>query len=208
MRPTHVLQQLILLLFINCTGAPPKQERAPVASVPDTSAASSGDIVFRRGRDLIANMILAQRDSSSFSHVGLLLKTSQRIHVVHAISADVTDPGAVVVEPFADFFSPENASAGTIYRLSGLSAPQARQMISYALTRVGTPFDKDFSYTDNSSLYCTELVLKSIAAGGNSIRDEMRSVDILMIKEPVILPDHLMTDGHLTTVMDVIPVLK
>lgn len=81
-------------------------------------------------------------------------------------------------------------------------------MISYALTRVGTPFDKDFSYTDNSSLYCTELVLKSIAAGGNSIRDQIRSVDILMIKEPVILPDHLMTDGHLTKVMDVIPVLK
>jgi uncharacterized protein YycO len=169
----------------------------------DTSIVSNGDIVFRRGRDIMAKMVLAQGDSSRFSHVGILIKTKEGLSVIHAIPSELNNDGIVLVESIPDFFSNEKASTGSIYRVKGASSDESELMIKYALKKVGKPFDNNFNFSEDSSYYCTELVLKSITAGGKNIKDKIRSVDILTIKEPVFLPDNLRISNQLEKILEI-----
>jgi len=151
----------------------------------------------------MAKIVLTQSDSSYFSHVGLLLKTTNGISVVHAIPPDLNNQGAVLIESLSDFFSFEKASAGSIFRLRGISSRESKLIIDYALKNVDKPFDNNYLYSDDSTYYCTELVLKSLAAGGKDIKSNVKAVDILTISEPVVLPDNLRLSKKLEKILDI-----
>jgi len=200
-RLSYYLLQLNFLLLFSCNNSNNISSHNTFSL--DTSIVSNGDIVFRRGRDIMAKMVLAQGDSSRFSHVGILIKTKEGLSVIHAIPSELNNDGIVLVESIPDFFSNEKASTGSIYRVKGASSDESELMIKYALKKVGKPFDNNFNFSEDSSYYCTELVLKSITAGGKNIKDKIRSVDILTIKEPVFLPDNLRISNQLEKILEI-----
>src|SRR5262249_7871081 len=81
--------------------------------------AADGDLVFRRGRDLMSRLVLSQTDVARFSHVGLIAIKDGVLFVVHAIPRDGASAGGVLWEPLTEFASIANAAEVGIYRANG-----------------------------------------------------------------------------------------
>lgn len=176
------------------TATPPAPLPAIVIPPGDVQ---SGDLIFRRGRDLMSGIVLAQKEGTHFSHVGVIVRDGADVFVVHAIPADGTTPvSGVVKEPLQAFAAGDLASAIAIYRAS-LTAAQRAVAQGYALRQVGKPFDTGFAMSDDSSLYCTELAVKVLRAGGQKLL-ELETLTVGVIAEPVIPPDALAAHRSLT----------
>lgn len=161
----------------------------PAITIP-TGDLQSGDLIFRRGRDLMSGIVLAQREGTLFSHVGIIVRQGADVFVVHAIPADGAAPvSGVVKEPLSSFAAGDLASAVAIYR-APLTAAQRQAVQAYALRQVGKPFDTDFAMSDDSRLYCTELAVKALYAGGQKLL-ELETITVPVVAEPVIAPDAL-----------------
>jgi hypothetical protein len=198
---------LQLTLFDSCNKTGSINEPVERMQTIDTSELFSGDIVFRRGRDFMANVVLSQSDSGWFSHVGILIKNDTGVSVVHAMPNGVTKGGAVSIIPLDDFFSTEHVRHGSIFRLKQITQVETDALVAFALSQVGKPFDHNYLFSTDIAFYCTELVLKSLA----TVRTEFKtinSVRIIMVDEPVILPDHLVVSEQLEKIKDINPVIK
>jgi uncharacterized protein YycO len=170
----------------------------PAIAIP-TGNLQSGDLIFRRGRDLMSGIVLAQKEGAHYSHVGVIVREGADVFVVHAIPADGTAPlSGVVKEPLQAFAAGDLASAIAIYR-APLAAAQRAAVQAYALRQVGKPFDTGFAMSDDASLYCTELAVKALHAGGQRLL-ELQTLTVGVIAEPVIAPDALAAHRSLTLV--------
>jgi uncharacterized protein YycO len=174
----------------------------PAASVPASHIAApldlfsfaqarDGDLIFRAGRDMVSQIIMAQNDGARFSHVGVIFRRNDKVMVVHALPSEGGSPGGVVLEPLSIFASADNASRIALYRIPGLRQADTTRISGYALSQVGKPFDDEFSMTDGSRMYCAELAVKAYAAAGQVITPVDELVTIMTVPEPVVLPDAL-----------------
>lgn len=152
---------------------------------------SDGDLVFRTGRDIMSRLVLSQGDSSRFSHVGIILKQESGLFVVHALPRDDTSPGGVLIEPLRVFAASDNASDIGYYRVKGIDTYARNSIREYVLRQIGKPFDDDFLLSEDEKMYCTELVLKALAAAGMSVATSMPHIHVPLIAEPVEPPDYL-----------------
>jgi len=152
---------------------------------------TDGDLVFRRGRDLVSRLVLSQGDAPRFSHVGVSVRIGGSTFVIHAVPADGASPGGVVLEPLARFAASTGAVDLGAYRVRGLTPVARAKVRDYALRQVGKPFDDAFSMRDDQRMYCTELVLKALTAGGVEITPTVPSLRVPLLAEPVVPPDHL-----------------
>lgn len=169
----------------------------PLANLKD------GDLILRTGRDLMARVVLAQGDEARYSHVGIVSMRGRDAFVVHAMPDEDDRPGGVRKESIAAFYAPSKASAVAVYRVEGLSEGARHVIADYALGQIGKPFDDSFRYSDDSSLYCTELVLKSLAAGKAELAPVTETVQVLTIDESVYPPDALRRSGKLVEVLSI-----
>jgi hypothetical protein len=156
-----------------------------------------GDLVFRAGRDLVSNLVLSQRDRSRYSHVGLLVWQADAPYVVHATPADAQGPGGVRLERLVRFAASDVASRVAFMRPQRLAVVEARgirdgsaELRAYALAQLGKPFDDAFLYSEDSQLFCTELVLKALASSGIDVQAVPR-VTLPLHDESIPLPDDL-----------------
>lgn len=160
----------------------------------------SGDLIFRRGRDLMSGIVLAQKEGAHFSHVGVIVREGADAFVVHAIPADGNAPeSGVVKESLQSFVADDLASAIAIYRAPLLTAAQRAAVQGQVLHQIGKPFDTGFAMSDDSSLYCTELAVKALRAGGQKLT-QLKTLTVGVIAEPVIAPDALAAHHSLTLV--------
>ena len=166
----------------------------------DTTLLEDGDLVFRAGRDMSARLVLTQGESPRFSHVGVVIRRDGDLFVVHAVPGSEASQGGVLVEPLTQFVSPKAAAGIGYYRIKGLQKEAAQKLRSYALSQIGKPFDLDFQYSDDASVYCTELVLKAVSAAGVELAQSIRSVRIMTIHEQVFPPDYLSRSARLETI--------
>lgn len=171
--------------------------QVPLADLKD------GDLIFRTGRDLMARVVLAQGDEARYSHVGIVTMQGRDAFVVHAMPDEDARPGGVRKEHLAEFYAPSKASAVAVYRVEGLSEAERHAIADHALGQIGKPFDDNFRYSDDSSLYCTELVLKSLAAGKADLAPATETVQVLTIDESVYPPDALRRSGKLVEVLSI-----
>ena len=91
----------------------------------------------------------------------------------------------------AAFGAPEHAGDVGFYRIRGASGRTRDRIRQYAFAQLGKRFDSAFSLADDSRMYCTELVLKALAAGGIDAASTVPRIRVMLIAEPVALPDHL-----------------
>ncbi len=156
----------------------------------DADKFSDGDLIFRKGRDLVSRLVLSQGNSAQFSHVGVIVKNKGIVSVVHSLPEDAVSVPGVQIEPLRKFASFDNASDIAVYRLKEMDARVRKKITAYILHQVGKPFDASFLLSTDDSIYCTELAVKAFMHAGVEFSD-LELIDVMLIDEPVITPDHL-----------------
>ncbi len=89
------------------------------------------------------------------------------------------------------FGSSDNATDIGFYRAKGVQSISRRRIREYVLQQIGKPFDDGFSLSDDRRMYCTELVLKALAAGGIDMAATVPRIRVMLLTEPVVPPDYL-----------------
>lgn len=133
----------------------------PVETVP--ALIEPGDLVFREGTGWRSATVQA-RGNFVLSHVGIADRSSDgAIVIIHADPGEGSLAGSVRAEPYASFADPSRSRGLAVYRLS-LSQRAKSQMLARARSFAARqlPFDYDFNLEDEKSLYCTELVWRSM----------------------------------------------
>lgn len=163
----------------------------PSATVPTEvlEEAREGDLIFRRGQDLMSRMVLAGEAGSHFSHVGLLVWQDSMWMVLHALPDEGPAAGGVRLEPLTTFITPDKAAAWAVY-----GHPEVRALAGSVAVEdyVGLPFDAAFVWSDASRLYCTELVVRAWSGMGVEVADELSFLTAPLLAEPVLAPDALL----------------
>lgn len=150
-----------------------------------------GDIVLRRGLDVMSRLVLTQGDAAQFSHVGLVVLQRNVPYVIHAMPAENGRPGGAVLEPFAQFVSPSEAADVAIYRRADLTETQGAAVRQTAFAQLGLPFDERFQLSNTKKVYCTGLVLRAYAAAGLALVDARANIEVPLLPELVVPPDHI-----------------
>lgn len=162
---------------------------SPIRKV-DLKQLADGDLIFRKGRDLVSSLVLSQGNSAQFSHVGIIIKKADTVSVVHALPEDVGTVSGVQIESFSSFSSFDNATDIAVYRLKGIDKLLRKKVIAYSLLQVGKVFDNDFLLSTDDQIYCTELAIKAYQFAGIKFTD-LAPIKIILLAEQVVPPDHL-----------------
>ncbi|GIX37634.1 MAG: hypothetical protein KatS3mg127_0873 [Silanimonas sp.] len=163
----------------------------PPPVLPDAQAIEDGDLVFRRGRDAVSTLVLAH-GGGRFSHVGVALRSTTGVVVIHAIPPEGSHPGGVVEEPLEQFAALALAADIAVFRLPGLGDGERQRLRTYLQQRRGTPFDAGLRMSEDDTLYCTELVLRALHAAGVPVPDDLPGVQAPLLAEPAIPPEALL----------------
>lgn len=188
---------LILLAIAACSG---ECGILPEESLPYDSL-REGDLVFRRGRNMTSNIVVA-KDSYSYSHIGLVHKSDSGWHVIHAVNDEYDFNGdfdRVKMERIEKFFAPERASAGAIAH-SFICDSIAHKITIQALKHVkdSTRFDNDFILEDTNELYCTELIHYLYKSVGVDITEGRRTpTGLFGFPDEVIFPSDILCNKKL-----------
>ena len=127
----------------------------------DFNELETGDILFCRGKSIKSSLvILFNRGTTKYSHCGVIYKKKTIYYIIHATPTPVDHKnGRVVKERLEDFFSSNNVTIFSVYRMDsdhrnyiGKSFPF---LMSYLKRKI--IFDDDFDLK-NRKLYCTELI--------------------------------------------------
>ncbi len=129
----------------------------------------SGDIVCRLGNGFFSKYFkdFASKEQR-YSHIGIVEVTQDTIFVLHTEASELTGIGVAKREPLTQFL--EGITTFGFYRVD-CTAIVRQRIVTKAneYYRHKIPFDMDFNATDDSELYCTELVAKAINYAFDSI---------------------------------------
>ena len=137
-------------------------------SAPELTAADvlpylkDGDIILRLGDGPLSPMFRnVSPTDRRFSHLGIVRIRDETITVIHSLGV-ITNRNRGVEETSLERFLRNARSAGIFRTLSA----DGTAISDKALTFIGIPFDWSFNLSDDSRIYCTELlyvVLKYVA---------------------------------------------
>lgn len=176
----------------------------------DYSRFQTGDIIFRQGKDPASIAVLAGRNKSVYSHVGIVVIEKGEVFVVHAVPAEAKDEiGGVKLDPLDFFVSSERASHIAVMRVlrnSGgrkvvIPAELGMQASKNALNYLGRPFDTDFNLQDNKALYCTELVARAYFPLGVDFYKKLETLQLPFLRGNYLLPQDIFESQQLTKIL-------
>ena len=187
---------IILLVFalVQCRKAEVLMPEIPVEEFRE------GDVAFRLGRTLESDAIARMGGSEyDYSHVGVVVTLADTVGVVH-IEPMRGDEELIKIESVERFFSAEYAVKGCVVRREDMTEQQ-RQLISReakALLQRSVRFDHDYSLSDSTAMYCTELVDFLFRRVGITLTPERYTLPLA--REAVILPCSMLRDGDMQQV--------
>jgi len=137
-----------------------KRERLDASRIP-YSAVNDFDIILSQGQSIESRIVrlLDINTQRSFSHAGIIIKNKGIIRVFHA-TPDGTKENCLRFDDLQTFFNLSNVCDCVILRCRDLTADQRAKLLSafesyrYKIR----PFNYKFDNTDQSKLYCTELI--------------------------------------------------
>ena len=183
---------LTLLLATSCRG-----DNSHIATLPNIpkSEFRTGDIAFRLGRSIESSVIAAD---GGYSHVGVIIRRDSALQVVH-IEPSRKESEQTKYESLEDFFHPDKASAGAVMRIQNLDSAQCVAIENYLLSCRGISFDHDYTLSDSTKMYCTELVHRAYSTIGIDLTRGIRH-SVPLADEPVILPSDIYQSEKLTKI--------
>lgn len=192
MRKLYVITVFAALVFASGCRTGDAAREFPVGEIRE------GDLAFRCGRGVFSRAVLAADSKGEYSHVGIVVKEGGAWKVVHAVPGEregKADFDRVKMEPLDVFYSNKRAFRGCLVH-TGLTADSlAGSLCSTAIqfARDSVRFDNSYTLSDSSEVYCTEFVWRLYRRVGTDLTEgRRRSVNILGIDGPVILPEHIL----------------
>lgn len=166
-----------------------------------------GDILFRRGKEAVSEVVLGLDPQSAFSHVGIVVIRTGEAWVVHMVPAEAEgEDDAVKLEPVSRYLAADRSTGMAVYRLHELpdnsSASRLKIVVREALrlAQIGIPFDKAFNLDTQDRLYCTELVWQAFLKAGIDLAPNPPSKRFLLWSGRYIPPSTLQVSPHLKRV--------
>ncbi len=152
-------------------GDTPNQEAQAFASPPELNVAQleglrPGDVVFIAIPDAFWARMASEWSLPRYrhGHVGILVKTGMgTILVVHAGGNPSQEDARVVAVPLREFA--RGAARLDVFRPTNENAAPRAARIAKSFADARLRFDTKFSLATTKSLYCTELVWRSLSAG-------------------------------------------
>jgi hypothetical protein len=188
---------LVMLAITACNG---DGGIRPEESLPYDSL-REGDLVFRRGRNMTSNIIVA-KDSYSYSHIGMLHRSDSGWCVIHAVNDEPDFKGdfdRVKIDRVETFFAYERSSAGAIAHSfidDSTAVAMSRKALQYVKDSVR--FDAEFRLDDQTELYCTELIHILYKSAGNDITEGRRTAaGIFGFPDKIIFPSDILSNKKL-----------
>lgn len=174
------------------------EKRASCASTPPkipTTEIRSCDLAFRLGRSIESSVIAA---NSNYSHVGIIIERDSSLVVAHIEPSRDGNEQTRYESPEV-FFHPDRASAGCVMRISELDSAQRHKIESYLLACKDITFDHDYTLSDTTQMYCTELVHRALMNVDVDLTHGIRH-NVPIAKEAVILPSDILKDERLSMI--------
>ena len=166
----------------------------------EESFLQEGDIAFRRGQSIASRVVLAVDKEGGYSHIGIVVKESSSWYVIHAVpgETDKDNPTEILKkESFSQFFAPDRAVSGAIYRLDAnanigfLAAQKAKVLFDRKLL-----FDHKYDLEDSTKMYCTELIYFVFNYAGIDISEGRRS-SYPAFRDEFLLPSDILANPKL-----------
>ena len=129
----------------------------------EKSLLQDGDIILRKGYGFVSHRIVETlKDTLDVSHCGIIVRIDSCWSVVHSVPGRLSPfskEDGVIVTGLSEFMEDSYPNSIIITRLKRDSLNRiAQKALNYAAQKV--PFDYDFNYSDTTSLYCSELILR------------------------------------------------
>lgn len=194
-RVAGVIAGVLLLGFAGAGETASRQEEG--INLPSSAILwQPGDIVFRRGVGPEAGAVRAV-DSSGYTHVGMIVGAYPDWQVIHAEPEEGGTGGKVEVIPLRRFMDRDHATDYGVYRVSQADEEQRSRALQNAMSRIGMPFDDGYSFRDEASFYCTELVAKAYRSVKLEVADWHAAIRPVLMDEPILTPAALLQSGKL-----------
>jgi uncharacterized protein YycO len=132
------------------------------------------DIIFRKGRGFVTEMVLLADGQSPYSHTGIISINENSVHVIHAVP-DESENGIDYIknESLSNFLNHAKTESAIVYRLKQDSTETAIKAAKsgeeYYNRRL--LFDSALDLETDDKLYCTELVWKAFRSAGIDLID-------------------------------------
>ncbi len=150
---------LVVLSLFSCNDDNTIQK---VEKVANKSQLQSAYLVCRLGNGYFSNLFrLYASKEQKYSHIGILSKENDTVFVYHAEASELTGIGYVKRECIDSFL--DGIKTFAFFQLQYPDSVKSQildKVKSYHATK--TAFDADFNNTNDSELYCTELIAVSI----------------------------------------------
>lgn len=172
----------------------------------DNSMLKTGDIIFRRGTSFVSIIVLNLDNRSPYSHTGIIKLVGDEILVVHAVPGEEAgEKDKTKIDPLNKFLRKDRATAIAVYRfVEDAMIPEKASEFAYEHGLIGTEFDGTFDLSDDSKLYCTELIWKSYLQSGVDLIDgDFDELDLPLAKGYYILPGTLLNSKKLKQIYSI-----
>ncbi|MEX1189327.1 MAG: YiiX/YebB-like N1pC/P60 family cysteine hydrolase [Bacteroidia bacterium] len=119
----------------------------------------SGDIILRRGYGTFSDAIIKFQDGYlPVSHCAMIIADSGKYQVAHSLSSSVAEIDGAQYQPLQRFLNESKPNSIVVVRFKS-SSDTIRSIVdqvkNYANRHI--PFDHDFSNSDTTRYYCTEM---------------------------------------------------
>jgi hypothetical protein len=119
-----------------------------------------GDIILKMGKGNISRIIADQlKEPVPFSHCGIIVKEADSIYIIHSVAKEVSGSDGLQTISLQDFFNDSYYGSLWISRVkNGENKKDEISKRAKIYLEKKLPFDYDFDISDNSKIYCSELV--------------------------------------------------
>ncbi|MFO8087301.1 MAG: YiiX/YebB-like N1pC/P60 family cysteine hydrolase [Bacteroidales bacterium] len=196
-RAKNVSKLIILVLLIGFIVyfSGPKHPSLTFFNESDSIDFNNGDIILRRGKSLISQIVLLKDKDSEYSHVGIVVIQNDQPYVVHAVpgEAEKDMPEYVKMETMQEFLDSEKTVDFAVYTMASPDNTIRQKVAEKALTYFNQhiEFDSEFNLADDSRLYCTELVWQAYKAAGINLIKSYDKINIPFYKGDFIYPSDI-----------------
>ncbi len=167
------------IVVVSCSSAP----SPPTQSLPESDSLSigegwdsmrseieTGDLVFRRGRDMTSYMLRQLNlEDKRYSHCGLVIIEQGYPFVYHSLGGEENPELALRRDSLDQWVNPLDQEAVAVYRLP-LDTLMRTRVAQQAWKFYGDeiPFDMNFDLSTEDRFYCVEFVYRTLfmAQGG------------------------------------------
>jgi hypothetical protein len=134
----------------------------------DKSILEQGDIILRKGNNLVSDMIaMAFPEGDDMSHCGIIVKKQDSLFVIHTISGRISREDGIRINTLEDFVMHSHQNRYKIVRpKSNYNTEKAVNSAEQYLAQK-VPFDNIFRMDNGNKFYCSEFVRQVLMDAGS-----------------------------------------